>query len=879
MNTPPRKNSSTLVHSLAKVFDSNAIQSQGPPRITGSSRKCSKSSRNNSLESFNAMDIKLESLNQTVDKILGVQENVVQKLDGLTQDVGRIRKDIEMLKTSKEIMKQDTICQGEENKSTKVSGEISNMLSTLNQHSKEQTKKIDGIENVLLGVQQVINYLGETFKNSRIAEYICKGQVTSKQQGVMSSSEQKIFKKKITSGKVLLRRKKIKVKDQRANEVKGKQNLNDKEIKSSQKKKSPETKGQIQKSLHTFADTKVQNLNNENANSSRVFEAQHEVKDLTEQNNVTKLKGSTSVEDVGLFEPEPCRVAEDSASAFNPEFSDATSDTYAGGEKKDEDATAEEQRELKPAGVNQSNTARQNDERTERNNVMHENIQHIGAQAKMQAEKDDNEYKELITESVPTKRNVYLIAKENQERVKEHLEVEERNDTERDTGFECTDSDLTITEESKGKTMGSHVEETSKEQLTNRCGESEGDINALLVAAAEPEEETSQNIEQQEAKDLSNSSKRGTEEDLIKDDSKKSRVEENGCSQERSSVPASGQMTATSADGQHEINQAVDETEVERGHTVIDDGPAPPAPFEHRIVSTNVAKVSNYYTIKQSEILGGGRFGQVHKCVEKSTGLTLAAKIIKTRAAKQKEEVKNEIHVMNHLNHTNLIQLYDAFETKNDIILIMEYIEGGELFDRIIDENYNLTEMDTILFVKQICEGLQYMHQMYILHLDLKPENILCVNREANQVKIIDFGLARRYKPREKLKINFGTPEFLAPEVVNYDFVSFPTDMWSLGVIAYMLLSGLSPFLGDDDNETLNNILACKWDLDDAEFENVSEDAKEFISKLLIKEKGWRISANEALKHPWLSDQNLHYKLGYKCKNKCCPVSQTTLAN
>ncbi|XP_032872198.1 myosin light chain kinase family member 4 isoform X3 [Amblyraja radiata] len=859
MNTPPRKNSSTLVHSLAKVFDSNAIQSQGPPRITGSSRKCSKSSRNNSLESFNAMDIKLESLNKTVDKILGVQENVVQKLDGLTQDVVRIRKDIEMLKTSKEIMKQDTICQGEENKSTKVSGEISNMLSTLNQNSKEQTKKIDGIENVLLGVQQVINYLGETFKNSRIAEYICKGQVTSKQQGVMSSSEQKIFKKKITSGKVLLRRKKIKVKDQRANEVKGKQNLNDKEIKSSQKKKSPETKGQIQKSLHTFADTKVQNLNNENANSSRVFEAQHEVKDLTEQNNVTKLKGSTSVEDVGLFEPEPCRAAEDSASAFGPEFSDVTSDTYAGGEKKDEDVAAEEQHELKPAGtssivVNQSNTDRQNDERAERNNVMHENIQHIGAQAKMQAEKDDNEYKELITESVPTKGSVYLIAKENQERVKEHLEVEERNDTERDTGFECTDSDLTITEESKGKTMQSHVEETSKEQLTNRCGESEGDINALLVAAAEPEEGTSQNIEQQEAKDLSTSSKRGTEEDLIKDDSKKSRVEENGCSQERSSIPASGQMTATSADGQQEINQAVEETEVERRHTVIDDGPAPPAPFEHRIVSTNVAQVSNYYTIKKSEILGGGRFGQVHKCVEKSTGLTLAAKIIKTRAAKQKEEVKNEIHVMNHLNHTNLIQLYDAFETKNDIILIMEYIEGGELFDRIIDENYNLTEMDTILFVRQICEGLQYMHQMYILHLDLKPENILCVNREANQVKIIDFGLARRYKPREKLKINFGTPEFLAPEVVNYDFVSFPTDMWSLGVIAYMLLSGLSPFLGDDDNETLNNILACKWDLDDAEFENISEDAKEFISKLLIKEKGARISAAQCLKQPWLTN-------------------------
>ncbi|KFW83962.1 Myosin light chain kinase family member 4, partial [Manacus vitellinus] len=86
------------------------------------------------------------------------------------------------------------------------------------------------------------------------------------------------------------------------------------------------------------------------------------------------------------------------------------------------------------------------------------------------------------------------------------------------------------------------------------------------------------------------------------------------------------------------------------------------------------------------------------------------------------------------------------------------------------------------------------------------------------------------------LRVNFGTPEFLAPEVVNYEFVSFPTDMWSLGVIAYMLLSGLSPFLGDDDNETLNNILACNWDFEEEVFRNVSDEAKDFISKLLIKE-------------------------------------------
>uniref|UniRef100_A0A674F369 Myosin light chain kinase family member 4 n=1 Tax=Salmo trutta TaxID=8032 RepID=A0A674F369_SALTR len=301
---------------------------------------------------------------------------------------------------------------------------------------------------------------------------------------------------------------------------------------------------------------------------------------------------------------------------------------------------------------------------------------------------------------------------------------------------------------------------------------------------------------------------------------------------------------------------------------LIDKSSPPPAPFNHRIVSAKPNQISNFYTINRAEVLGGGRFGQVHKCMENSSGLTLAAKIIKARSQKEKEVVKNEITVMNQLDHANLIQLYAAYESRNDIILVLEYVDGGELFDRIIDENYTLMELDTVLFIRQICEGLQHMHKMYILHLDLKPENILCVSRVTNKIKIIDFGLARKYKPREKLRINFGTPEFLAPEVVNYDFVSFNTDMWSLGVITYMLLSGLCPFLGDDDNETLNNILACQWNFEEAEFTDISEEAKDFISKLLIINKSWRIGASEALRHPWLSDAVLHHRLHEK-KNMC----------
>ncbi|XP_058266312.1 myosin light chain kinase 2, skeletal/cardiac muscle isoform X2 [Hemibagrus wyckioides] len=286
---------------------------------------------------------------------------------------------------------------------------------------------------------------------------------------------------------------------------------------------------------------------------------------------------------------------------------------------------------------------------------------------------------------------------------------------------------------------------------------------------------------------------------------------------------------------------------------MIDDVPPKPAPFSHRCVSLKTSPPSDF-SIHTREVLGGGRFGKVHKCTEIKTGLRLAAKIISTRTAKEREMVLNEIEVMNQLNHANILQLFDAFETKNQVVLVLEYVEGGELFERIVDESCPLTEVDAMVFVKQICEGIQYMHQMYVLHLDLKPENILCVNRSSHQIKIIDFGLARRYKPREKLRVSFGTPEFLAPEVVNFDFVSFPTDMWTLGVVTYMLLSGLSPFLGDDDSETLNNVLTVNWYFDEETFEHVSDEAKDFISNLLIKERGGRLSAAQCLKHPWLNN-------------------------
>ncbi|NWQ59891.1 MYLK2 kinase, partial [Neopipo cinnamomea] len=292
---------------------------------------------------------------------------------------------------------------------------------------------------------------------------------------------------------------------------------------------------------------------------------------------------------------------------------------------------------------------------------------------------------------------------------------------------------------------------------------------------------------------------------------------------------------------------------------ILDDVPPPPAPFVHRTVTLHSGSVSSQFSLNSKDILGGGKFGEVHTCTEKETGLKLAAKVIRKQGPKDKEMVLLEIDVMNQLNHRNLIQLYDAIETSREIILFMEFVEGGELFERIIDDDYHLTEVDCMVFVRQICEGIRFMHHMHVLHLDLKPENILCISATGHMVKIIDFGLARRYNPNEKLKVNFGTPEFLSPEVVNYEQVSYSTDMWSMGVITYMLyvragLSGLSPFLGDDDTETLNNVLAANWYFDEETFESVSNEAKDFVSNLIIKDKSARMSADQCLQHPWLNN-------------------------
>uniref|UniRef100_A0A0K0D4I2 Protein kinase domain-containing protein n=1 Tax=Angiostrongylus cantonensis TaxID=6313 RepID=A0A0K0D4I2_ANGCA len=158
------------------------------------------------------------------------------------------------------------------------------------------------------------------------------------------------------------------------------------------------------------------------------------------------------------------------------------------------------------------------------------------------------------------------------------------------------------------------------------------------------------------------------------------------------------------------------------------------------------------------------------------------------------------------------------------------------LFDRVADENYVLTELAVVMIICQLCEAIDYIHEQNILHLDIKPENIMCVSQRGNRIKLIDFGLARYYDGTQELRYMAGTPEFAAPEVIKYEQLDFHTDMWSVGVITYILLSGYSPFLGENIAETYCNVERGVWEFTE-EFDSVSNEGKDFISRLIVYNK------------------------------------------
>uniref|UniRef100_A0A3B5PXX0 Myosin, light chain kinase 5 n=2 Tax=Xiphophorus maculatus TaxID=8083 RepID=A0A3B5PXX0_XIPMA len=277
-------------------------------------------------------------------------------------------------------------------------------------------------------------------------------------------------------------------------------------------------------------------------------------------------------------------------------------------------------------------------------------------------------------------------------------------------------------------------------------------------------------------------------------------------------------------------------------------------------------KVTDHYNLHEK--LGTGKFGLVFKLSHKETGRVCAGKFYKGRRAKEREAARKEIELMNHLHHPKLVQCLGAYDHKPEMVMVMEFIAGGELFDRIVDDSFEYTEPGSVRYIRQILEGIAFMHQQKIVHLDLKPENIVCVDTTGTSIKIIDFGLASKLDGNTALKVMHGTAEFIAPEVINYEPVCLATDMWSIGVICYILLSGESPFQGNSDAETLALVTAAQWEFDEESFEDITEEAQNFISSLLNKDPRRRMSCEEGLAHPWMKKFDSEILSSTKCLSK-----------
>ncbi|XP_018593893.1 death-associated protein kinase 2 [Scleropages formosus] len=271
--------------------------------------------------------------------------------------------------------------------------------------------------------------------------------------------------------------------------------------------------------------------------------------------------------------------------------------------------------------------------------------------------------------------------------------------------------------------------------------------------------------------------------------------------------------------------------------------------------------VEDLYEI--GEVLGSGHFGQVREVLERATGTRWAGKFLKLRKSAssrlglERKNVEREVEILQSLQHCNIMALKDVFESRSEVVLIVELISGGELFDFIAAKE-SLTESEAIEFIEQILHGVEYMHSKRIAHFDLKPENIMLSDKLVPHphIKIIDFGLAQHLTQGEEYRSLCGTPQYIAPEVINYEALSEGTDMWSIGVITYILLSGISPFQGDTDEETLRNILAMNYEFDDYHFSQTTAMAKDFIQKLLVKDQNERMTAEESLLHPWIKPLN-----------------------
>jgi len=217
----------------------------------------------------------------------------------------------------------------------------------------------------------------------------------------------------------------------------------------------------------------------------------------------------------------------------------------------------------------------------------------------------------------------------------------------------------------------------------------------------------------------------------------------------------------------------------------------------------------------------------------------------------------NEINILKDLDHPNILKMYEFFEDEKRYYIVTDICKGGELFDEILARG-KFSERDASLLMKQVLSCINYCHKNHIVHRDLKPENILLEqNKEFDQIKIIDFGTSLIVEENQKLDEKLGTPYYIAPEVLAKNYGS-KCDIWSCGVITYIVLSGIPPFNGASDQEIMKKVKVGKFSFSDPIWNNISDFAKDFISSLLTKDQNKRPTAAEALNHPWIQQALEH---------------------
>jgi len=256
------------------------------------------------------------------------------------------------------------------------------------------------------------------------------------------------------------------------------------------------------------------------------------------------------------------------------------------------------------------------------------------------------------------------------------------------------------------------------------------------------------------------------------------------------------------------------------------------------------------------KFLGEGAYGAVHACTHLDTGAERAVKIMEKSEAKAEmnKEVIDEYLALKELDHPNLIRAYELIEDDSAFYIITDLCQGGDMLDELdkLEESGGfLKEEDAAVLVNNILSCINYCHQKGLCHRDLKLENILLHDSDYRHLKIIDFGLAKKFDDKTRFSDLVGTAYYMAPEVLDQDYGS-KVDLWSLGIIAFMVLGGYAPFEGRDDREILEAIVNGYFTFNDPAWDNVSENAKNFIQLLLVEEND-RPTAEEALQHPWLT--------------------------